>query len=139
MSHDATKVLMGTTRSSFKVVESHAGAIAAGKVVHLKSDGTITTAIADGAAIGVSLGLSQSDIDVCPVVKKGTGVPVLLTADATPVIGAQVNIDDTTGMADDAGSGVTAVNAIYASGALTGIAEDGSEVDCVLIDFPGGL
>jgi hypothetical protein len=55
------------------------------------------------------------------------------------VIGAKVYISDTTGKADDAYSASTISDAVYVSGVLTGIAEDGSEVYAALVDMPGGL
>lgn len=142
MPHDDQAVLLGSTQSSYKVVDNMAGEIAAGTVVRLKSDGTISIAAADGNAIGISLGKDMSDIARTAIVRKGTRVPVLLTAAFNPVVGAQVNIDDVTGIAKAAGAGVTAVNAVYATGRLTtgGVNEAGTAgVGVALIDFAGGL
>lgn len=139
MGHSPTKVLMGATQSSFKRVTNHIGNIAAGLAVCLKSDDTITTAVADGAVLGVSLGKDLSGTDkVTPIVREGDRVPILLTAAFSPVIGAQVQISTTTGKAVSSG---TAVNAYYASEKLIAVLEDGSEVTdgVALIDFPGGL
>ncbi len=140
MGQDANQVLMGATQSTFKHVESHAGAKAAGLACVLKSDDTITTTLADGAVIGVSLGkdLSGSD-NACPIVKSGTKVPILLDSNAVnPVIGAQVQLHATNGKAVASG---TAINATYASGELDAVLEDGTIVvdGCALIDFPGGM
>lgn len=55
------------------------------------------------------------------------------------IIGSNVYFSDTTGKADDPNSGATISNAVYVSGVLTGIAEDGTEVACALVDMPGGL
>jgi len=137
--HDASKVLLGTTQSSFKTVENHAGAIPAGKIVRLKSDNTLSLEAADGSPLGISLGLSQSDHGRCPIVKKGTRVPVLLTEAFDPDIGAQVAIHNTTGIAAAKDGSSTYMNAVYASERMTGIAEDGSSVGVALIDMPGGL
>ena len=141
MSHDATKVQLGTTRSNVKEVISKAGAISAGKLVHLKSDDTITVASADGAALGISLGTSMSDISQTAIATKGLGVPILCTAQFNPVIGTQVNISDTTGLAIAAGGGATAYNAVYMTRQLTAIDEVGTTnaLYCAFIDFPGGL
>ena len=139
MGHDATKVLLGTTQSSFRTVENHKGSIPAGKIVRLKSDDTISLAAADGLPLGISLGKSQSDIGWTPIVKKGTRVPLLLTDSFTPTVGAQVAIHDTTGIGATKDGSSTYVNAIYESGLLVGIDEDGNEVDVALISFPGGL
>jgi 3D (Asp-Asp-Asp) domain-containing protein len=146
MSHDATKVVLGATRSSFKHVENYAADPAtfpAGTMVRLKSDGTISVTKADGAIIGVSLGRSLSDTKRLAVLKSGTAVPVLLTAAMTaPVPGGAVWSDDVTGKAnivDDGAVTTTVTNGVYVSGVLDGIAEDGTEVDVALIDMPGGL
>lgn len=143
MSHNASKIMMGSTRSSFKNVDNRLGSIAAGLAVRLKSDDTISLAKADGNLLGISLGRDLTDTTTVrtAVVRKGTQVPIQLTAAFTPTIGAQVNISDTTGKAIAAGAGATGVNAIYVSGALTQIAEDGTETasTVALIDMPGGL
>jgi hypothetical protein len=137
--HDATKVLMGTTQSSDRTVDSKVGSLPAGTIVRLKSDGTLSKAAADGEALGISLGKDLSDTDKIAIVRRGLKVPLLLTDSFEPTVGAQVTIDDVTGIGKAAGSGVTGVNATFASGVLKGIAEDGTEVDVALIDMPGGL
>lgn len=139
MSHDATKVLLGSGQSSVKTVDNVAGAIDAGKIVRQKSDGTISIAAADGLPLGISMGKSLSDTSRTAVCRAGLRVPVLLTAAFTPDLGAQVSISDTTGIAIAAGAGATAMNAIYASGVLTGVKEDGTTANVALIDFQGGL
>lgn len=264
MAHDATKVLLGATQSSSKEVSKHDGSPAtflAGLAVRQKSDGTLSTTLADGRWLGVSLGKSLSNtLDCVAVARAGLSVPVLLeatpargtvtitnfanlvsgTADvitvgataftaqagaATPgaatfqaattdeatatslatqinahatagalveavasgdevlitaklntaagndivltytdndtnvgatvtgsgtlsggadpadyvVLGEKVYFSDTTGKADDPNSASTISDAIYASGVLTGIAEDGSSVAVALVDMPGGL
>lgn len=142
---DATKFQLGTTASSVKEVSNQAGdpaTLRAGLVLCQKSDGTMTLATADGARIGVSLGKDLSDAGRVAYVRKGLGVPVLLTNGFTPTKGAQVAISNTTGKAKAyTGSGDGYVNAFYASGTLTGVKEDGtSEADgCALIDMVGGL
>lgn len=76
----------------------------------------------------------------------GTGATVsgatLTDSDDTPdyvVIGQPVYFSDTTGKADDPNSNATVSNAIYVSGLMTGIAEDGTEVLAAIIDMAGGL
>jgi hypothetical protein len=141
MAHDPTKVLMGTTQSSYKVVTPHKGAIPAGTIVRQKNDGTISVAAADGSPLGISLGKDLSNTGFTAVVRQGLRVPVLLTSAFNPAIGAQVHISDTTGLAIAAGEGATGMNAHYVTGRLAGggIAEDGSTVGVALIDFGGGL
>lgn len=138
MSHSATKVMMGTTRSSFKNIDNRAGSIEAGLGVRLKSDETISVAEADGSLLGISVGKDLSDTARTAICRKGSEVPIQLTAAFTPVIGTQVKISATTGKASTDGTGV---NATYISGPLTMIAEDGTETanGCALIDMPGGL
>ena len=141
MSHNAGKVLMGMTRSSFRHVESKLGAIAAGLLVRLKSDDTLSIAKADGEALGVSLGKDLSNVGYTAICKSGTQVPIALTASFTPTIGAQVYVSDTTGLAIASGAGATGINAVYVSGALTRINEDGTETAAgvALIDMAGGV
>lgn len=139
MGHDASKVLLGATNSSFKVVDNYNGSIPAGKIVRLKSDNTISLAKADGSALGISLGKDLSDIGRTAVVRRGVAVPLLLTDAFTPTIGAQVHISDTTGLGIASGGGATGMNAVYRSAVLTGIDESGTSVNVALIDFQGGL
>jgi len=141
MAHDATKQQLGTTPSSVKEIDNRKGSIAAGLIVRLKSDNTISILSADGNALGISLGRDMSSVGRTAIARKGLAVPVLLTASFTPVIGAQVNISNTTGKAIASGAGATAVNAVYASGVLTGVDEDGVAVadGVALIDMAGGL
>ncbi len=54
-------------------------------------------------------------------------------------VGAKVYFSDTTGKADDPNSGATISAAIYTSGVLIGIQEDGTEAACALVDMQGGL
>lgn len=61
------------------------------------------------------------------------------TAPDYVAIGSKVYFSDTTGKADDANSASTISDAVYVSGVLTGIQEDGTEVPCALVDMVGGL
>lgn len=141
MAHNAGKVLMGMTRSSFRHIESKLGAIVAGLLVRLKSDGTLSVASADGQAIGISAGKDLSNIGYTAIVKSGTQVPIALTAAFSPTVGAQVHVSDTTGLAIASGAGATGINAVYETGALTRINEDGTETanGVALISMPGGV
>lgn len=139
---NASAIYMGSSQSKVKEVDNVPGdpaTLAAGLVVHAKSDGTFTLASADGAAIGVSMGRSLSDILRTNVCRKGLRVPILLTNGFTPVIGTQVQYSATTGKAVT--SGGTAVNAVYSSSTLTAYDESGVAITdgAALIDFPGGL
>lgn len=142
MPHDASKVQMGATVSNIREVSNHVGTIAAGLAVRLKSDDTISTALADGSLMGISLGKDQSNTGHTAICRKGIAVPVLLTNGFTPTKGAQVAISDTTGKAKAyTGSGDSYVNAFYSSGALSAVDEAGDAIadGAALIDFPGGL
>jgi len=55
------------------------------------------------------------------------------------VLGEKVYFSDTTGKADDPNSASTISDAVYRSGVLTGIQEDGTEVAAALVDMGGGL
>lgn len=137
--HNAGQVLLGSTKSSFREIDNRAGVIPAGKIVRLKSDDTISIAAADGSPLGISVGRSLSDTSRTAICRKGDGVPLLLTAAFTPVIGAQVFISDTTGLGIASGAGATGMNAIYTSAVLAGIDEDGVSQLVATIDMPGGL
>lgn len=142
MSHDATKVLMGSTTSNVIQSDNKKGptVIEAGLVVRLKSDDTPSILAADGAVMGVSLGKDLSDTGRTSIARKGLGIPVKVASGFTPSIGAQVAISNTTGEAKAyTGTGDAYVNAVYKSGILTGIGEDGLDKRVALIDFPGGL
>lgn len=140
MSHSSA-IYMGATNSNIKDVDNMAGDPAtflAGLVVHLKSDNTLSLAVADGSKLGVSLGRSLSNTKRTAIVRKGTKVPVLLANGFTPTVGAAVQISTTTGKAVSSG---TTVNAVYASSTLVAYDEDGTVIadGCALIDFQGGL
>lgn len=139
--HSATTVQLGNIGSNIKEVDNwlaDPATFLAGLCCHLKSDGTVSLASADGSKIGISLGRSLSDTKRVPIARKGTRVPILLANGFTPTIGAQVQISTTTGKAVASG---TAVNAFYSYLPTTTLDEDGLAVadGCALIDFPGGL
>lgn len=139
--HSATTIYMGSTKSNHKGVGQYAADPAtfpAGTVCHLKSDGTISLASADGSKVGVSLGISQSGHKRIPVAFEGKQIPVLLANGFTPTVGAQVQISTTTGKAVASG---TAVNAWYETSTLTAIGEDGVAIadGAAYISMPGGL
>lgn len=141
MAHNASLVQMGSAQSSAREVDSYAGnpaTFAAGLCVHLNSSGDLSLASADGSKLGISMGRSLSNTNHVAVCRKGLRVPILLTNGLTPVVGAAVQISTTTGKAVASG---TTVNAVYASGALSAVDEDGVAIadGCALIDFPGGL
>lgn len=137
--HNPLKVLLGNVPSSVKEIDNRKGSIEAGLIVRLKSDDSISILSADGLPLGISVGKDLSNSGRTAIARKGLSVPVLLTAEFTPTIGAQVHISNTTGMAIASGAGATGMNAKYVSGILTGVKEDGTEANVALIDFEGGL
>lgn len=140
MAHDASKVLLGTTRSSFKVIDNMVGTVEAGLVTRITTTGTLTLAKASGEILGVSVGKDLSDAGRTNICRSGLLVPLQVTNAFSPVLGTRVTVSDTTGMAAAVGAGATAVNAIYKVVGLKGIKEDGvTEVDVALVDFQGGL
>lgn len=150
MLHDPSIVLLGGVKTSNKQVSQYnedPSTFKAGVAVRLKNDGTLSLAKDDGRWIGVSLGKNLSNVaSGIAVLRKGLGVPVLVTEGYEPVIGEKVYFNDSTGLADDPTavdgdeqSIVTVSAATYVSELLTGIDEDGNEVDVALIDMPGGL
>jgi len=143
MSHDSTKVLLGSHGSSDFSASCESGDPAtfkAGLVVHLKSDSTLSLASADGSKIGVSMGISLSDTSKTSVCRSGNKIPVQITDEsgfAYVVIGQPVEVSATTGKAVSDGN---ATGAIYCSGAMKGIDPITKlEVDVALIDMGGGL
>lgn len=141
MSHSATTIYMGSTQSKVKEVDNMAADPAtflAGLCCHLKSDGTVSLAAADGSKLGISLGRSLSNHKRTAIARRGLRIPVLLANGFTPTVGAAVQISTTTGKAVSSG---TTVNAVYATSTLTAYDEDGVAISdgAALIDFPGGL
>ena len=140
--HNANQILMGHVPSTAKEIDNRKGTAAAGLRVCLKSDGTVTTATADGVSHGVSCGKDLSNTDRVAIVRTGENVPVKLATGFTPTVGAQVAFSDTTGEAMGyTGSGDSYVNAVYASAALDALNEDGTitEDGAAYIDMVGGL
>ncbi len=77
--HDTSKVLLGTTKSSSKVAvcyESDPANTPAGVAVSLKADASLSTALADGKRVGVSLGKDLSNNEWTSVCAKGLKVPL---------------------------------------------------------------
>ncbi len=141
MGHSATTIYMGSSQSKEKTVDNYSADPAtykAGLCVHLTSGGALTLTAASGSKLGISMGRSLSDTKRTAVCRKGLRVPVLLANGFTPVVGAQVQISTTTGLAVSSG---TAVNAVYVTATLTAYDEDGAVITdgAALIDYQGGL
>jgi hypothetical protein len=82
MAHDATKVVLGSTRSSSKagseVFASDPATFLAGMAVRRNSSNLLSVAKGDGNWVGMSLGKSLSDITKTDVLKSGEQVPILV-------------------------------------------------------------
>lgn len=147
--HDASKFLMGMNGSSAKDVTNYASdpaTFVAGLAVRQTSTKSLVLAKASGLLVGISMGKSLGNTKHTAVARTGLEVPILLTDDsedyAYVVLGAKVYVDDVTGMAnvvDDGDVTTTITDAVYVSGPLDGIAEDGTIVKIALVDMPGGL
>jgi len=152
--HNASQALMGSTGSSLREVsnyKSKSGAVVeAGLATILEATNEVSKDTSEGSLVGISLGKDLSDLGRTVVCHKGLRVPMKLKAGFDPVVGAQVAIEDDTGLARAyTGSGDRKVNAVFASGRLGGSAATGGIVEgatsetgtigVALIDFPGGL
>lgn len=152
--HNASKALMGAPGSNLREVtnyKSKSGTVVdAGLATILESTNEVSKDTSEGMLIGISLGKDLSDLGRTVVCMKGMRVPMQLKSGFNPTIGAQVAIEDDTGLARAyTGTGDRKVNATFAtgrlggSGATGGIAEgatsDAGTVGVALIDFPGGL
>lgn len=112
-------------------------------------DGTITLyAVAEGAATGNDVAVAYTDNgggNIGITLSGLTGGKLAGGSDTISDIayvtkGAKAYINDATGKADIAMTGLSTVSdATYVSGPLTGIAEDSSEVAACLVNIPGGL
>lgn len=128
-----------TATSLAAQINAHA---VAGLLVNAVADGAEVTLIAKAnttAGNAIALAYTDNDTNVGATVSGET----LEGGGAAPdyvVQGEHVWISDVTGKADDAESGASISNAIYASSEVfTGIAEDGTEVAVALVDAIGGL
>ena len=80
--HDASKVLLGSHGSSDFVSsceDADPASFPAGRAVRGKSDGKLSLSSADGALIGVSLGVSLSDTKKTSVARAGNQIPLELS------------------------------------------------------------
>lgn len=148
MGHDPSKQLLGVTQSTDKsgtsTYSSDPATFPAGIAVRLDSGGLLTVTKGSNQWAGISLGKSLSDSKKTTVLRAGSGVPIRLADDgnsyAYVVKGESVYVDDVTGLATaSAETGTTLSNAVFVSGVLSGIAEDGITVPVALVDMVGGL
>jgi hypothetical protein len=122
------------------VIQINAHATAGALVVASAVGAVITITAKDNSTAGDTIALAYTDNDT-NVGATVSGATLDDSDDSADwlVLGAKAYISDTTGKVDDPNSGATISDATIASGLLTGIAEDGTEVAAVLVDIPGGL
>jgi hypothetical protein len=143
MSHDSTKIRMGTVlRGKPEITTEYPGTSVPGQAWRLKSDGTLSKAVADGELMGIDGGVDMGYAGKIALIRRGYGVPVKLKAEETLAKGDVLGIDDVTGEAAAVTTGVSASNAVVVVGSaagMKGILDDGTEIDVVLVDMEGGL
>src|SRR3954467_2398524 len=85
MSHDPTKVLMGTTvttdRPAVTNYSSDPATFLAGTACRVGSDGLLTLTKGSNQWVGISLGASLSDTKQTSILRAGSGVPIRLALD----------------------------------------------------------
>lgn len=132
VSNDATATSLAAQ------INAHATAGALVKATAASAVVTLTAISNTVSGDTIALAYTDNDTNVGATVSGAT----LTDSDDSPdyvSIGSKVYFSDTTGKADDPNSGSTISDATYVSGVLTGIQEDGTEVNCALVDMPGGL
>jgi hypothetical protein len=130
-----------TATSLVAQINAHAtaGGLVVASIDPANSANVIITAKANTTAGDtIALAYTDNDTNIGATVSGATLTDSDDSADFV-AIGAKAYFSDTTGKADDKNSGATISDAVYVSGVLTGIDEDGAEVACALIDMPGGL
>lgn len=136
--NNLTVALLDELEDGTAVVESFDGT---DLIVHIEGGTTTAQAIADAVNEHAEASLY---IEVIVADGEGSTAQAAAAEDAfeggsdVAAIGSGVYIDDVSGIADVA-SGSTLTGAIYVSGPLTGVKEDGTECICALIDMGGGL
>lgn len=113
MPHNASKVLLGSTLSSARVITAHDGDPAsykAGLAIRQKSDGTLSLLSSDGSLMGVSAGRSLSAHKKTAIIRKGLLVPLRATfPTGTVTISSYANL--VSGTADTITIGATVFTA----------------------------
>ncbi len=127
-----------TAASLAAQINAHATAGALVKATSALGVVTLTAISNSTSGDTIALAYTDNDTNVGATVSGATLTDSDDTADWI-VKGAAVYFSDDTGMADDPNGSATISNAIYMSGLLTGIAEDGTEVSCAIVDMSGGL
>lgn len=131
--------------------EATAASLAAQINAHLTSKALVVATVEDAVAT-ITAKAAGEDGNAITLVYTDNGAEVGATVTGegtleggelgldTLAIGAPVSVDDTTGEAvDTADEAAIATDAIYVSGAMTGVYPDGTTCQVALVDFPGGL
>lgn len=140
--HDATKVLLGASMvpEDQCSVESLPGNIEAGLAFRKNtSTGAYQVSASGGGPIlGISMGRSLGNNGCFSGCYASPKILLQLGSGHTPTIGTQVYIDDSNGKSKAAGSGATAINAVYEK-LVNGISEvTGETIPCAIISMPAG-
>lgn len=131
-----------TATSLAAQINAHA---TAGALVKAVANNAVVTLYAKaGGAAGNSIALAYTDNGGGNVGASVSGANLSGGSDTISDInyvtkGAKVYFNDADGKADFSTTDSTISDAVYVSGVLTGIAEDGTEVAAALVDMPGGL
>lgn len=124
----------------------NAHAVASTKVYAVASAAIVTLySVVEGAGTGNDVALAYTDNGAGNIGATVSGAALTGGSDtisdiAYIAVGAKVYINDFTGKADIAMTGISTISdAVYKTLEITGINEDGTEVSCALIDMQGGL
>ncbi len=130
-----------TTTAASLVAQINAHATAGALVVASNIAGAVTITAKLNTTAGNAIALAYTDNHATSIGATVSGAFLTGGGSAADyvVLGAKVYIADETGMADDPKSLATISDAIYASGVLTGVDEDGNSAACALVDMVGGL
>lgn len=137
---DTKKYVLGTAYEGYAsevIVDLPKANISSGLVVAKNSSGA-PVVVGAGDPYGIS---GQNTFKVStPVQTNGLKVCARLAASQTPVIGSKVYCNAAGEILTATAEGAIELAATAASGKVVGIdASDNTEVDAVLLDFPGGL
>lgn len=142
--HDPTKVMLGASLcpAHEEAVESVPGNIAAGLVVRQNtSTGAYqVTNVTGGPILGVSRGRSLGGAGTFSLVRRASSAVIQIGAHE-PVVGTQVHVDNTTGVAAASGGSATATAAVYKKILIGGGVNEatGEAVNVAIIDLTSGF
>lgn len=130
-SNDATATSLAAQINAHATANTVVKAVAVGPIVNITALGNTTAgnAIALAYVSNGTVGATVSGANL----SGGGGAADFVSP------GKKVYFSDTSGKADDPNSAATISDAIYETGAIIGIQEDGTEVAVAIISMPGGL